>query len=78
MNTLKEKAYERGMYVFGKNLHSLFLQKPIKPQIILGIDPGYKNGCKWAIIDKKGSVLTTGVFYPTPPWNKHTRTPTTL
>jgi len=64
---LTESAHEQALQVFSKNLRSLLLQAPVKGKIMLGIDPAYRTGCKWAVIDPTGLVLEIGVFYPTPP-----------
>lgn len=64
---LTELAHEQAISVFSKNLRSLLLQAPIKGKVMLGIDPAYRTGCKWAVIDATGLVKEIGVFYPTPP-----------
>ncbi|MHA2249974.1 MAG: helix-hairpin-helix domain-containing protein [Candidatus Kariarchaeaceae archaeon] len=64
---LKEKADLRAIEVFKQNLYNLLLEAPIPPQTIMGIDPGYRTGCKIAIIDKKGNFLENSTIYPTPP-----------
>ena len=46
------------------------MQPPIKGKTVLGLDPGYRNGCKTAVVDPTGKVLKTGVIYPVPPFNK--------
>ena len=69
-NDLTEKAEESAIKVFGENLKQLLLQPPIKDKIILALDPGYRTGCKVAVIDGIGKVLDTGVIYPVPPHNK--------
>lgn len=61
---LKEKATRASIEVFGKNLKQLFLMSPLKGERILGIDPGYTNGCKLALISETADVLDTGVIYP--------------
>lgn len=66
-NELTEKAHKQALQVFSKNLRALLLQAPIKGKVLLGIDPAYRTGCKWAVIDPTGMVLEIGVFYPTPP-----------
>lgn len=67
---LTEKAEASAIEVFAANLRSLLLQPPIKGKNVLGIDPGFRTGCKLAAIDQTGKVLTTGVIYPTPPNNR--------
>ncbi|XP_062125663.1 S1 RNA-binding domain-containing protein 1 [Drosophila sulfurigaster albostrigata] len=61
---LKEKATRASIEVFGKNLKQLLLMSPLKGERILGIDPGYTNGCKLALISETADVLETGVIYP--------------
>lgn len=68
-NELTEFAHEQALKVFSKNLRSLLLQSPVKGKVMLGIDPAYRTGCKWAVIDATGLVKEIGVFYPTPPRN---------
>jgi uncharacterized protein len=65
--TLKEKASKEAIELFGKNLKELLLTAPLVNQIILGMDPGYKTGCKLAVIDKDGKYLNSNVIYPTKP-----------
>jgi len=67
---LTDFASEQAIKMFEVNLRPLLLQSPLKNNVILGFDPGYRMGCKVAIIDKKGDVLDTAVVYPTPPFNK--------
>lgn len=62
---LFEKAEESSLALFGKNLKQLLLTPPLKDKSILGFDPGYRNGCKLALIDEAGNVLSTGIIYPT-------------
>lgn len=69
-NELTETASEEGIGLFGKNLKQLLLQPPLKNETILGLDPGYRTGCKVAVIDDTGKVLDTGVIYPAPPHKK--------
>ena len=69
-NNLTEVASEQAIKMFEVNLRPLLLESPLKNNIILGFDPGYHNGCKIAVIDKKGDVLDTTVVYPTPPRSK--------
>ena len=56
--------------MFEVNLKPLLLEAPLKNNIILGLDPAYRTGCKIAVIDKNGAVLATTVIYPTPPQTK--------
>lgn len=69
-NTLTETAEDGAIKVFGKNLEQLLLQPPIAGKVVLGWDPGFRNGCKLAIVDATGKVLDTKVVYPTEPFNK--------
>jgi len=66
-NELSEKAQEASIKVFSKNLEQLLLQPPIKGKVVLGWDPGFRTGCKIAIVDEFGKVLDTTVVYPTEP-----------
>ncbi len=59
-------AAEQAIKVFASNLRQLLLQPPLKNSTILGLDPGYRTGCKVAVIDTTGKVLDTNVIYPTP------------
>ena len=69
-NDITEKAEESAIKVFGENLKQLLLQPPIKDKVVLALDPGYRTGCKVAVVDGTGKVLDTGVIYPVPPHNK--------
>lgn len=62
---LTESAYENSMKVFAVNLKQLLMQPPVKGKIVLGLDPGYRTGCKVAVVDETGKVLDTTVIYPT-------------
>lgn len=64
-NELTGRAEKQAIAVFAKNLRSLLLQPPFPGQIILGLDPGYRTGCKAAVIDETGNVLDYGVCYLT-------------
>lgn len=63
---LSANAAEQAIKVFASNLRQLLLQAPLKNSIILGLDPGYRTGCKVAVIDSTGKVLDTNVIYCTP------------
>ena len=65
-NYLTENASEQAIKMFEVNLKPLLMQPPLKHKVILGFDPGYRTGCKLAVIDENGTVLDTGVCYPTP------------
>ncbi|MFI3312244.1 MAG: Tex family protein [Eubacteriales bacterium] len=64
-NTLTETASESAIGNFALNLKPLLLQPPVKGNVTMGLDPGYRNGCKVAVIDETGKVLNTTVVYPT-------------
>ena len=67
---LTDKANEQAIKMFEVNLKPLLMEAPLKNNIILGLDPAYRTGCKIAVIDKNGDVLATTVIYPTPPQSK--------
>lgn len=69
-NQLTQTGEEQAIKVFGKNLHSLLLQPPVKGRVVLGVDPGFRTGCKLAVVDDTGKMLEVGVMYPHPPQNK--------
>lgn len=69
-NELTDKASEAAIKVFASNLRQLLMQPPVKGRVALGLDPGYRTGCKVAVVDETGKVLDTGVIYPVPPHNK--------
>lgn len=64
-NMLTEKAEEQAIEVFGKNLRQLYMQPPMKGKVMLGLDPAYRTGCKWAVIDATGNLKEVGVIYVT-------------
>ena len=64
-NTLTEQANEGAIHNFGLNLKPLLMQPPVKGFVTMGLDPGYRNGCKVAVVDGTGKVLDTAVVYPT-------------
>ncbi len=66
-NLLTDRAQEDAIKVFSKNLTGLLLQPPIKGQTVLGLDPGYRTGCKVAVVDDTGKVLDTGIVFCTLP-----------
>lgn len=63
--TLSENAQEAAIKVFSVNLRNLLMQPPVKGKVAMGLDPGYRTGCKVAVVDATGRVLDTGVIYPT-------------
>lgn len=66
---LTEKAEEQAIKVFGQNAKQLLLGAPLKGLTVMGFDPAYRTGCKIAVIDETGKLLTTTTVYPTEPQN---------
>lgn len=64
---MTEEAQEASIKVFSQNLSGLLLQPPVRNHIVLGFDPGYRTGCKTAVVDETGKVLDTGIVYCTLP-----------
>ena len=64
---LTDKANEGAIRVFGQNLKQLLMQPPIRGRVTLGVDPGFRTGCKLAVVDETGRVLETGVGHFTLP-----------
>ncbi|MBR5547663.1 MAG: RNA-binding transcriptional accessory protein [Clostridia bacterium] len=64
---LTDRANESAIQVFGKNLHQLLMAPPVKGRVTLGVDPGFRTGCKLAVVDENGKVLATGVGHFTLP-----------
>ena len=69
-SSLKEKAEDEAIKVFGKNLTQLLMQPPVAGRVVLGWDPAFRTGCKLAVVDETGKVLDTKVIFPTAPQNK--------
>ena len=69
-NELTGKGEEQAISIFSKNLRQLLLQPPVKGKMVLGIDPGFRTGCKIAVVDETGKLLETGTIYPHPPQSK--------
>jgi uncharacterized protein len=67
---LTEKAEEHAISIFSENLRNLLLQPPVRGNVVLGVDPAYRTGCKLAVIDDIGKLMEVAVTYPTPPNNK--------
>lgn len=70
---LTEHADEHAIQVFATNLRGLLSQPPLLGQVVLGIDPGFRTGCKIAVVDPTGKVLDTTTIYPHEPqkrWNE--------
>lgn len=64
-NELTDKASVQAIKVFSVNLRQLLMQPPVKGKVTMGLDPGYRTGCKVAVVDGTGKVLDTNVIYPT-------------
>jgi uncharacterized protein len=69
----KEKADESAISVFADNLRQLLLAPPLGQQRILGIDPGYRTGCKLVCLDQQGNLLHNETIYPHPPQNEYSK-----
>ena len=78
---LSEKAEEHAIAIFAKNLSGLLTQPPLAGRVVLGLDPGFRTGCKVAVIDPTGKVLATDTIYPhqpQPQWAKSLETLSSL
>ena len=69
-STLFDDASEGAIKLFSENLKNLLMASPLKGKTVLGYDPGFRTGCKLAVVDKTGMVLDTAVIYPTKPHEK--------
>ena len=69
LQDLKEKADEEAIAVFAKNMRELLLAPPAGPKVTIGIDPGFRTGCKVAVVDGTGMFVDSATIYPTPPRN---------
>lgn len=69
-NFLTEMAEDESIKVFSNNLKPYLLQKPIKGKVVMGLDPGFRTGCKVAVVDQNGKYLDKAVIYPVEPHNK--------
>ncbi len=67
---LTETADAHAIRVFAANLQALLSQPPLAGQTVLGVDPGFRTGCKLAVVDPTGKALTTATIYPHPPQNQ--------
>ena len=67
---LTERAEEEAIKIFALNLEPLLMQPPIKGKTVMAIDPGFRTGCKVAVIDETGKYLDNTVVYPTEPQNQ--------
>ncbi|GHG00120.1 Tex family protein [Thalassotalea marina] len=77
LGNLREKAEAEAIKVFAKNLSDLLMAAPAGPKVTLGLDPGYRTGCKIAIVDNTGKLLQTATIFPHEPqnhWSKSVRT----
>ena len=72
-NELTDRANVSAIKVFSDNLHQLLMQPPIKGKVTLGVDPGFRTGCKLAVVDATGKVLDTGVGHFTLPGHEEAR-----
>ncbi len=77
-NDLTDMAQDGAISVFGKNLNQLLMQPPIHGKVVLGWDPGFRNGCKLAVVDPTGKILDTALVYPTAPYFKVEETKKTV
>jgi uncharacterized protein len=66
---LTERAEAHAIQVFATNLRNLLSQPPLENHVVLGIDPGFRTGCKVAVVDPTGKPLDTATIYPHPPQN---------
>lgn len=78
MQQLKEKADAEAVQVFAKNMRDLLMASPAGPQVTIGIDPGFRTGCKVAVVDETGQFLTSETIYPTPPREEKEKAAATL
>jgi len=77
-SALTETAEEHAIKVFGINLRNLLLQAPVQGLRVMGIDPGFRTGCKVAVVEETGKFLDMATIYPHPPQNKREEALTTL
>lgn len=77
-NFLTENAEDESIGVFGNNLKPYLLQRPIKGQAVIGLDPGFRTGCKVAVVDQFGKYLDSTVIYPVEPHKKEKEAIATL
>ncbi|KGF03224.1 Tex-like N-terminal domain-containing protein [Anaerococcus lactolyticus] len=77
-NKLTEEASDESIRVFGNNLKPYLLQRPLKGQVVMGLDPGFRTGCKVAVVDKNGKYLDQAVIYPVEPHKKEKEAIATL
>lgn len=77
-NDLKQKAEDESMKLFSLNLNNALMVPPMSGYTILALDPGFRNGCKWAVVNPQGGYLDAGVIYPVEPFNKVEQSQRTL
>ncbi len=77
-NELKSKAEKQAIKIFAENLRNLLLTPPVKNRRILGIDPAFRTGCKFASVDENGNLMSYGVIYPTEPQNNYVDSKNTI
>ena len=77
-NFLTESAEDESIKVFSKNLKPYFLQRPIKGKNVMGLDPGFRTGCKVAVVDANGKYLDQTVIYPVEPHKREAESIKTL
>ena len=70
MSAAKERADEKGIAVFGENLRQLLLAAPLGQKRVMGVDPGYRTGCKVVCLDAQGNLLHHEAIFPHPPQNQ--------
>jgi len=70
-NMLTEQADAHAINIFAENVKNLLLQPPVRGKVIMGIDPGFRSGCKVAVIDSTGKYLEGSTIYPHPPQKKY-------
>lgn len=68
--TIKQKADESAISMFAQNLRQLLFAPPLGNKRVMGVDPGYRTGCKIVCLDEQGDLLHNDVIYPTPPRNE--------
>jgi uncharacterized protein len=78
LQELKERADTEAVQVFAQNLRDLLLAPPAGPRVTMGIDPGFRTGCKVAVVDATGKFLESHTIYPTPPREDNTGAAATL
>lgn len=78
LSEMKETADAEAIQVFSENLRQLLLAAPAGQCVVMGIDPGFRTGCKVAVVDATGKFLENATIYPTPPHNKTAESADTL